>query len=271
MYKTEGISRRGFLRTVSVATIGLSLGATSCGRVSIENMLPQSPKPLRLVDRLQINIDNNYRYATHKNETEGIQDLIQLAEAGKSEESWIYLPDKRLWVEIGINEYSHVSPIGFTLGTRPDSVYISSIMKKNDNLIHYHIQPNYDLFFSETLRMYPSPELEKLRELWKELPIIEALPSANDFICTYVYGSFFYGLHPSGKLTSKICSRFGVTECSFTDAGREWIRTAEKYNVYHPKLIPGELKKSITPVQHIQDLCKQMSNDYLTVRFIPHK
>jgi hypothetical protein len=68
------------------------------------------PAPVRTEIRvvrsrnLTVNTDKSIMTLISKDELEGVRDMVQLIFTSRLEEAWIYLPEKKMWIEYGINE-----------------------------------------------------------------------------------------------------------------------------------------------------------------------
>jgi hypothetical protein len=231
-------------------------------------------RPVTRLENLIVNTSDDRRYEVQKSEEEGIQDIRKLVKSSDLEESWIYLPEKELWVETGINEKrvesDHLEGIYVFL----DIDLCRKLTKENDNLIFYHFHP-YEI---ELL-------YEKEEEFKPFLIARNSIPSSGDLSHMAMVSLVFNRVNPDGKINFKVCSSEGIAEYSLTERG--------KY--YFGKTTPGELKKimeikhfrsfssalfldavapsrfTVSPQERIQQLIELLNDEYMTVKFSPYE
>lgn len=86
-------------------------------------------------DSLCINPNDKIYYVTKKNEKRGINDLIKICNDGL-EETWLYLPEKQIWYEIGI--------FADSISVQPFKFRVEKVLEENKDvkkLIFYHNHP----------------------------------------------------------------------------------------------------------------------------------
>ena len=134
-------------------------------------------------ENLCINLNEKICYVTKKNEKEGIKDLIKICN-GDYEESWLYLPEKQIWYEIGINSDSN--------SVKPFLPRIEKALEENKDvkeLIFYH--------------NHPSEGFDQ--------------PSINDILMLMHHNCIFQNY----KIAGKIITKDEITEYSLNSKGKE--------------------------------------------------
>lgn len=235
--------------------------------------------PAAYVDKLTVNLKNEYKNIVNKNEEEGVKDIRHLVKTSQYEEAWAYLPDKEQWVEIGVNEYVKRN-IDYFLGThkeltfyfmRPniaddnggtltghslDAKILKELMKKNKNLIIDHFHPE--------------------DSIGNMLPASVTSPSPPD-LYTIAKQTINHGKYqPKGSIRFKVCSQYGVVEYRITEEGKmnlenrtkkhleEWSNSSFEDIVeqLRPALLSGIKTCAFDK--------KDIDSEFLIVRFKPY-
>ena len=139
---------------------------------------------------LKLNKNDSIFYVTNKNEKQGIKDIKKIINNSNYEEYWLYLPEKKIWYEIGINS---------SLSEKRSSVEvcnedIEKILRKNKNvkeLVFYH---NHPYFSGDSLT--------------------ETEPISEDDFRTMILNSLDFSDY---KVKEKICSKKGINEYFLTE------------------------------------------------------
>ena len=132
-------------------------------------------------ESLEINLLNNSRYVVHKNENKGKNDMIELLNYAIYEESWAYLPEKELWIELGNNEtlnYNFEENI-FESGLSNDMYYLNYLLSTNQKLVLYHIHPLPTNCFEVKVHLKEKYGENYMENLRKDLSLIW-VPSVDD-------------------------------------------------------------------------------------------
>ncbi len=164
-------------------------------------------KPIEIKSDLEVNTENTSRIVTYKNEKDGINDILGLIYSSPYEENWTYLPDKKKWIEIGINEESNIHEKGYERYSELDMGFLSQIMEDNKEIKIYH--------------MHPNPERFRNPLSW--------VPSANDISTFAVVFSKFYNLNKNEEgylekdfnIEFRIVSMYGMCDISMTEKARK--------------------------------------------------
>lgn len=238
--------------------------------------------PVEYSSRLVVNKINSKRYIVNKGEKEGIKDIGYLVKTSKYEESWAYLPTKKQWVEVGLDEcvrlqesskpfFSYLSidtlfdMIGLNTGLESaketstglmlDTKNLENLMKENNNLVLYHFHPK------DEVCIYPAAH---------------AMPSPQDLISMIGQTNKYLKYQPKGSITFKVCSPSGIVEYCLTEKGK---------TQFHDKdisYIEDQSKKAfenITPqlaisfgsnIKNKAPAAKTITIDLFTIRFMPY-
>lgn len=105
--------------------------------------LPASERPVRVVDQLVVNSDNQERLVTlYSGEAEGITRIRELMRSSPVEELWVFLAESGSgeggrWVEIGgtIRSESELSSVGV------DWAYLGKLIERYSDINVYHFHP----------------------------------------------------------------------------------------------------------------------------------
>ncbi len=213
------------MRTLEKIISGILIGTTSltllgCGLKPIEKNTmvvseaqyqaeenSNNPKLVIISNNLLVNKDNKVRYVSYKNEEKGLNDLLGLIYSSELEENWVYLPEKKTWIEIGINEKTTTYENGYERYSDLDMNYLNYLMNNNKEIKIYH--------------MHPNPEKYKNYLSW--------VPSANDISTFDVVFSKFYNLNKNEEdflkkdfnLKVRIVSMYGMCDISMTEKARK--------------------------------------------------
>ncbi len=141
-----------------------------------------------------LNRDDGVSFVMNKNEEQGIEDIKKIINNSDYEESWLYLPEKQKWCEVGIESDSD-----FVVMSLPR---IYKTLEENKNvkeLIFYHNHP---------LNSSKNPSFTDLTALIKLTKIF-----------------------PDYKIKEKICSEYGITEYSLTEKAIKEFKLKEIINI----------------------------------------
>lgn len=193
----------------------------------VENLIASNPASYLVIDDLVVNTQNKQRTIIIQNEKQGIKDIKDLVASSDFEEAWAYLPDRKLWIELGINEYNEVlNDKIYHSNVTLDGKLLSKLMKENNRIIIYH---------------FNKVKTDKVMEEkdWERVHIHEAVPNYKDLQNMIINSSIFYSQKPGGDIRYKIGSFYGVTETRLTKKGRE------KYNFIPNYPLPQLVDKYI--------------------------
>lgn len=197
--------------------------------------LPESERPIRLVDRLLVNSSNKERFVTlTRGESEGIDQIRELMSRSRVEELWAFLPDPGAgdggrWVEIGggIRSESELSSV------QVDWSYLWELITRFADIDVYHFHP---LSYFE--RCGPgqrcnefsvplSAERVSAKGLINNLKF--AMPSPGDIHFMMESSWRFERAHPhTGSMRHRLVTPYGVVEYALTPSGK--ARYAENRN-----------------------------------------
>jgi hypothetical protein len=191
------------------------------------------------MDKLAVNTVDRIYAVVDEDERQGIQDLRKLLGSSINEEAWAYLPKKKVWIEIGINETITDRSISTTINCEK----LEEIWRQNQEIIMYHIHP------------YLQIEDEKGRSY-------TAFPSHSDLEAMVKFSMEFYAGNPKGTITHKIASKYGITEYNLTEKGRELLKTRN--------VIPDYALKTRAGIQNARAVLSLSNVKYLEILFTPY-
>ena len=234
---------------------------------------------------LKVNTDISKRYLVKKTETEGVEDLRKLVSASTLEDAWLFLPEKSLWVEVGIDERIEVSDI-IKFGCRLDRESVDKYTLENGNVIFYHFHPELkeiikSLYAESTKGKFGKELLDtKMRNLsfiYKDL-VHSALPARNDIFTFIGEATKFYRTQPQGSFAAKICSCYGITTFQLTELGKDYFMLLDdsEISAYVEKVyqktkhvnVPG-FDEKLGPTM-AKDLVERLNDDLISSKFQTH-
>ncbi len=181
----------------SGAIIGISLvekeNPLETAKRIYANFIPKKEMPS---DALQLNTNDFMYYVTNKNEEKGINDIKKIINNSNYEEEWLYLPEKQIWYEIGINSDSN--------SVKHSSSHIDKILEENKEvkeLIFYHNHPGEG----------PSLKSPSMKD-------IKSMTSTSLYFSDY-------------KVKEKICSKKGITEYFLTEEAIKEFKLKDSINL----------------------------------------
>ncbi|MDO8516882.1 MAG: hypothetical protein Q7S33_02045 [Nanoarchaeota archaeon] len=206
------MERRIFLEKIAEAGGAILAGGSLLSCEKTENFSEKLRKP-KYVPNLVINYNDHIQTICPKNEEQGIKDMRNLLENNAAEEMWAYLPQKKIWYEIGIRgKILNEGPIIFA-----NIDEFSDLAKKNNNLTIYHIHPNSK--FLDSKRQINDEDYRKM------MKIISAVPGSNDIVQMIGCSLLSKMINPNSKVVSKICSSYGISDYQLTSKGIEYYQT----------------------------------------------
>ena len=161
--------------------------------------LYQNEIPLKPLNNLEVNTNISYRGYKYMNREEGLEELIELSKISKKEESWLFLPDKNLWIENATfqgENYAIISNFAY-----------DAILGDSKEYYAYHIHNRPDL------------KLENYN--WPDSSLV---PSRADIIVMINRSSKLYRKFPDGKSVHGMVSPAGIVEYNLTKEGREYFK-----------------------------------------------
>lgn len=182
------------------------------------------PRPWKLEPRLRVNPSPALRAVVRAGRAQGEAQLRELCAAPSYEEIWAYVPDEKLWIELGCCE--RATRNGNYVGIE---VYVYRLLKKHSRIAIYHIHPK-TAFIRENY--HADKRLMKTVE--------EALPSLEDINAAELLSRRFWIEHPQGEIAWFVVSRHGVTQYGLTPAGRAAEEVDGQAFLFDP-LDPDEL------------------------------
>ena len=197
-------------------------------RVAVALEIHEHEREGIVVREIVVNNDNKYRTIIYKNEEEGITELRSLVDTSRMEECWIFLPLGKKWVEIGSGSVPETKVDDrFITKVGLDVQFMERLMAKNNSLIVYHIHPTYSLFLEHQMKQcrengqpMKEKEIKKARSVFL---MKRAYPSEQDLGNMIENTLEFFKKNPSGNITFKICSHYGITEYYLTKEGEAYF------------------------------------------------
>jgi hypothetical protein len=177
-----------------------------------------------VIDELVVNNRNKFKTVIFESEEEGISEMMKLIANSQIEESWAYLPHKKKWIEIGLNEEAEKRiEKRYITKAKLDVQLLDELMSENNNMALYHFHPSHSLSLEDKIRKRAesgSPmndkEIERARI---RLLIKSAYPSRSDLLNMIGNSMEFFERNSEGNITFKVCSHYGITEYHLTDEG----------------------------------------------------
>ncbi|MBS3090931.1 hypothetical protein J4217_00600 [Candidatus Pacearchaeota archaeon] len=239
---------RGILKKLAITgVLGLSaLLFEGCAttRDKQEVMLPDSFRPIKFAEKLEINTNNIYRLIVKKSEVDGIKDLRKLMETSYNEEQYAYFGTLGLWIEIGENEslvfdfrlYNRGVPY-FQNHVSEDSDYLKCLARLDKKITLFHIHPSGERAFlkhlAETAVKIGNNE-EQIRKMVDSMKILSRLSfmqSDSDVRHDIKGLQNLYRIHPDGEFKACIISFSGIGEFYFSDEGKKYVGSYNEANL----------------------------------------
>ena len=183
-----------------------------------------------VIDNLVVNNRNKFKTVIHESESEGVSEMRNLISSSLIEESWVYLPHQRKWIEIGRNEEAEKKiDKRYITKAKLDVQLLDKLMNENNNMVLYHFHPSHSLSLEDKIRKQegknsPMNNKEIEKERVKRL-IKSAYPSRSDLLNMIGNSMEFFERNAEGNITFKVCSHYGITEYYLTDEGMEHLQT----------------------------------------------
>jgi hypothetical protein len=171
---------------------------------------------------------NKFKTVIYENEEEGISEMRKLIASSQTEESWVFLPHRQQWIEIGNNEETEKKiNKSYITTAKLDVQFLDRLMNENNNMILYHFHPSYSLSLEDKIKKQeedgsPMNDNEIRRERIRLL-IKSAYPSRSDLLNMIGNSTEFFERNAEGNIAFKICSHYGITEYRLTDEGITYL------------------------------------------------
>ncbi|GAX60299.1 pseudouridylate synthase [Candidatus Scalindua japonica] len=181
-----------------------------------------------IINDLIVNNRNAFKTVIYKSEKKGISDIRKLIAHSQIEESWVYLPHREKWIEIGHNEEAEKKiERRYITKAKLDVQLLDKLMSENSNIVLYHFHPSYRLSLEDKIRKreedgVPMNDKQIERERVRLL-IKSAYPSRSDLLNMIGNSTEFFKRNPDGNITFKVCSHYGITEYCLTDKGMIYL------------------------------------------------
>lgn len=251
-------------------TLAALLIAAGCASQPTVPAEPCPPPKYAIIKRLCIN-DSKTRTFCQIPESEGIAQMAHLSRLSTKEEAWLYVPEDKIFIEVGhpmsqedkqtlLEAEQHHGAIAVE-SVSLDVPYLSGVLMqhKPKQVSLYHIHPEKVL--TERVE-HP----HRLQFLQLTLPSRMDLAGAMNRIAR---------IHDAvgTVLTEHVVSPYGVSSISLTNEGLQRYKQMDK-----EKLI-ADADTLYTPILDKEDLegitssslAKELSNEYVTVTYRPHK
>lgn len=245
--------------------------------------------PFKQVDQLLINTSNRYRLVVEdKCEAAGVSELLQLLKVSRFEEMWAFVPaDERggrcTWYELG----REVVAAGNEATVRVDRDFLTSLMRRHDELRLYHFHPLVYFERCANRRDCNAFGLPIRPEQIAQARLIDNLrytmPSPEDvYFMMDVTWQFDQERAGTGKLINRVATPYGIVGYALTQAGKErfaddrHLRTAGLYiklvaaNALVDENIGDIIARNPDSVEDaLRKLVQKLNSRYLRVYYIP--
>ena len=189
---------------------------------------------IKEIPTIETNIKNIYKGRVNKCEKEGVNDIYALN--SPFEEFWAYIPEKCVWLELGILEqvtkqirrdsFNHCRPPNTISGIKKSELI--SLIKRVNSITLFHPHPANKILVAHLAGL---DVLNNYSESCRREASIEtleaALPSLPDLASMFQFSRIFYHFHPNGKFSEKIVSTYGVTEYRLSPLGFRKLKTKD--------------------------------------------
>jgi len=250
----------------------------------------ESSRPSRTLDDLVVNTANKYRVIVYDDEITGIKKMQELVDDSKFEEAWIYLPEQKVWVEVGTNEkvYSRNKEGAIASVGVEGNILYQLINDDNKSITLYHIHPYNKATAAKNEKEFRKDAGDKIEEkqlqsILDSLAIVEESSASKDDITSCVRASLtFNSTYPDSTLSDRICSKYGITEMTLTEEGKRLFgnmliddvkdyigkhkdKALDKFTSY---LVSDDLKSAKDGVAKFFEL---LSDDYVKITFTSYE
>ncbi len=253
-------TRLVFACAAALSLLGQSANAQAQIALANGAALPQISRPL-IVDRtLATNDQNAARHITLAGEDEGIAHIRRLLGTSTVEEQWAFLPDQRMWIEIGVGEDK--------AQVETDVEYLKLILFGAPRVHLYHFHP----------ARYFEPGVNASLAL--------ALPSPADVESSVKIAMLMEEANLATDVRNYVVSPHGVVEYEPTSIGSARMHaeaTHPRAFVARDLLTLVTLRRSAfnlermldaTPnasaTEIIHELCSQLSSEFYRMEFYPN-
>ncbi|KHE91181.1 MAG: hypothetical protein K8F52_00510 [Candidatus Scalindua rubra] len=202
----------------------LAIFTPGLNNISLAAELTNQQEGYNVIENLVVNNRNKFKTVIFESEAEGISEMRKLIANSQIEESWVYLPHLKKWIEIGHNEEVEKKMDNrYITKAKLDVQLLDELMSENNNMALYHFHPSRSLSLEDKIRKREesgSPMNDKDIESEKiKLLIKSAYPSRSDLLNMIGNSMEFFERNTEGNITFKVCSHYGITEYHLTDEG----------------------------------------------------
>jgi len=183
---------------------------------------------------LIVNTHSSQRTFVKQNEWAGQKDIRELVQYAAQEEKWVYLPDKELWIEMGMNakKIDGDDRLGFQVFSSIKE--IKKIFLTEKKLIDYHFHPETCHFTDSKAKAFlKESNIENTENNLRMVKanyfipvqnICSAMPGRDDLLQLLVSSSLFYQIHPDGDFCHKVVSPYGITSYSIKEDKKDIVK-----------------------------------------------
>jgi len=188
----------------------------------------------KVIDELAVNSKNKFKTLIYESEEEGISEIRKLIASSQIEESWVYLPNRKEWIEISHNEEAEKKiDKRYITKAKLDVKFLDKLMSESNNMALYHFHPAHSLSLEDKIRKRekgnsPMNDKEIERERIRLL-IKSAYPSRSDLINMMGNSMEFFERNSEGRITFKVCSHYGITEYQLIDEGMAYLLAGNSF------------------------------------------
>ena len=217
---------------------------TGCASIPDQNIVGNLAS-YKQVKHLVINKNPLFETWMSGDEKRGLRDIQKIIENSKSEEAWVYSPEKKLWIEVGKKEKSQEVCIDNNLMRRLMAYY------NKINLYHTHPSNN---------------DYRDVKEMFAN-----CMPAKNDLYYMIFWSLKFREINPGGKLKCGVCSDIGVVEYSLTERGIKYFFDNNLMINFEKAAVRKEYgNRAYFSSNNIEELCKKLSDENIVMKFVEY-
>ncbi|MBW2992142.1 hypothetical protein KY345_02900 [Candidatus Woesearchaeota archaeon] len=236
------------------------------------------------LSNIVLNLEDEKRTIIPKNEEEGIKDMRTLLDTSIYEEAWAYLPEKKEWHEIGVDEYTTNCGNYIESGVDKDIEYIDDkLAKSNKKITVWHFHPDSaNLHNKVTKQPIQNEKPIGVNDSGKPLNYSDgdityktlksafrgksnAAPSPTDLLNAIARGYTLYEVDSTIEYKEKLASQYGITEFRMTEHARDYLNANDGYLDLTIPLVTENAS-----IKHMADNSIFISSDWVQIKFTPY-
>ena len=107
----------------------------------------------KVINDLVVNNRNKFKTVIYESEAEGILEMRKLIARSQIEESWVYLPQQKKWIEIGHNEEAEKKiDKRYITKAKLDVHLLDKLMSEDNDMVLYHFHPSHSLSLEDKIK-----------------------------------------------------------------------------------------------------------------------